>query len=425
MKNILRFALVASVFCVWASAADLYVSISNGKNKNAGTKDAPFKNIQKAIDKAQAGDVIHIAKGNYFGLMKKGYIEMKKPVSLIGGYSTDFASRDVVEFKTMIQPPNKSNGTSSSRGLLNLEIQDKNAKILIDGIIFDKGESNSYHASAGKPEGLETGMLLHPPSKNPKDQPGVKMAMIRGKATGDLTIQNCFFTNGSWYAISLSFAKGNVRVLNNAFVANTMSSAEIWGTQPKDHLANLEFANNTVLFTWSRTKALEDMGYGVRIMTKMDYNIHNNLIGLSSFAGIDNTRSDPNKKVKVDNNVFFLNKQADMSLPSGGGQFMRVYVDDFEDIELDSIESNTELKDAAALKDAIFKPYLEGFINATYTEQSDFDPSSPANTIREAMGLNKVGKLNTKVSMYANKYPLDEVFKLVGILPNAGMQSIK
>lgn len=72
------------------------------ERKNAGTKDASFKNIQKAIDKAQAGDVIHIAQGNYFGLMKKGYIEMKKPVSLIGGYSTDFASRNVIEFKTMI-----------------------------------------------------------------------------------------------------------------------------------------------------------------------------------------------------------------------------------------------------------------------------------------------------------------------------------
>lgn len=425
MRKIFRLALMASVFATSVFSADLYVSISTGKNKNAGTKEAPFKNIQKAIDKAQPGDIIHIAMGNYFGLMKKGYIEMKKPVSLIGGYSTDFASRNVTSFKTMIEPPNSSNGTSSSKGLLNLAITDKNAKVLIDGIIFNKGESNSYHANEAKPVGLETGMLLHAPSKNPKDQPSVKMAMINGKANGNLTIQNCFFTNGSWYAILLAFGEGNVKILNNTFVANTMSAAEIWGTLPKDHMANLEFANNTVLFTWSRTKALEDMGYGVRIMTKMDYNIHNNLIGLSSFAAIDNTRSDPNKKVKVDNNVFFLNKQADMSLPSGGGKFMRVYVDEFEDIEIESADGNSELQDVAGLKDAIFKPYLEGFLNATYTEQSDFDANSPANSLREAMGLNKVGSISTKVSMYANKYPLDEVFKLVGVVPNAGMQDIK
>jgi hypothetical protein len=44
------------------AAADIYVSASSGKNKNAGTKEAPLKNIWKALDKAKPGDVIHIAE---------------------------------------------------------------------------------------------------------------------------------------------------------------------------------------------------------------------------------------------------------------------------------------------------------------------------------------------------------------------------
>lgn len=426
MKRILLVLMGVMLFVASGLSKDWYVSKGTGKNKNAGSKEAPLKNIQKAIKKAKKGDTIHVAKGNYYGLMRKGYIEMKKPLSLIGGYSEDFASRDVVANRTMIAPPNKSNGTSSSRKLLTLNINGKDSKTLIDGFIFDRGNSNSYHATKGKPEGVETGMLLHGPLKNPKDSsPTVKQAMIGGSVDGEITIQNCFFVNSGWYPIMFGIKQGHVKILNNMFVANTMSAAEVWGKSRESGKADMEFANNTVLFTWSRTKDLGDMGYGVRAMTKMNYDIHNNLIGLSSFAGVDNTRDDKDKKLKIDNNIFFLNKQADLTLPSGGGNFMRVKVDEFEDLEIESSENNAELKDATALKNAINKPYLEGFLNASYSESTDFDPNSPANTFRAAMGLNKQGKMTTKVSMWANKYPLDEVFKLVGIEKDAGMQPIK
>ena len=46
-----------------------YVSIEKGSARAAGTKDAPMKDIQKAIDSAADGDVIRIAQGNYLGPM--------------------------------------------------------------------------------------------------------------------------------------------------------------------------------------------------------------------------------------------------------------------------------------------------------------------------------------------------------------------
>ena len=75
---------------------------------------------------------------------------------------------------------------------------------------------------------------------------------------------------------------------------------------------NVEIAHNTILFTWSRLKDLKDMGYGIRIMTKCDYNIHNNIIGGSVLGGVDNTRFNKDEWIKIDNNIFFVNKTSDV-----------------------------------------------------------------------------------------------------------------
>src|SRR5690554_7118888 len=47
-------------------SATLYVSQTTGNNRNDGSKQAPFKNLQKAIDQAPDNAVILVAEGNYF-----------------------------------------------------------------------------------------------------------------------------------------------------------------------------------------------------------------------------------------------------------------------------------------------------------------------------------------------------------------------
>ena len=86
-------------------AADLYVSSKGGKNKNPGTKEAPLKNIWKALDKAKPGDVIHIAEGKYSGKMSCGWIDMRKPVTLLGGYAKGFGERNPMKYHTLLRPP--------------------------------------------------------------------------------------------------------------------------------------------------------------------------------------------------------------------------------------------------------------------------------------------------------------------------------
>ena len=49
-----------AVAATTAQAADIYVSLETGKNKNEGTKEAPLKNLWKALENAKDGDTIHV-----------------------------------------------------------------------------------------------------------------------------------------------------------------------------------------------------------------------------------------------------------------------------------------------------------------------------------------------------------------------------
>lgn len=417
--------LASSIF-----AADFYVSEENGKNSNPGTKAKPFKNIEKALGKTKTGDKIYVATGNYFGLRGKGRLEIKYPVELYGGYSSDFSTRDIIKYPTRIQPDNKS-AKKSRKAVVELKKSKKGEKFVIDGFIFDMGMKNSYSDNDGKPQNVETGMLLLPPkvNKKKKDAPTVEKPIIYFGApasAGDVTIKNNVFVNAPNYAIQGGHKQGVFKILNNVFIANRMAAVEVYGTGgkkgpsgPTAKDGHLEFAYNTVLFTWSRLKDFKDMGYGVRVMTKLSYDIHNNIFGGNVLTGVDHTRFNKDEWLKIDNNMFFANKQGDLMYSEAGlNTLERIFVDELEDFEFDSAADNTA--EIPSLK--INKAYLEGFLSASYSEEEDFDADSSSNQFRAAMGLNKQGKLKTKVSMFANRYPWKETLKLFGGVKDRGAQ---
>ena len=132
----------------------------------------------------------------------------------------------------------------------------------------------------------------------------------------------------------------------------------------------------------------------------------------------------------LDNNVFFLNKTSDVTaVKSPNILHLRVDSDEFEDMAdfpgMESVEDNISLKDPAVFKGIINEAYLTGFLNVTYSEKTSYDENSPANLFRSAMGMNKVGKIESQVSMYANRYPLAETYLLFGALKDHGAQQIK
>lgn len=403
-----------------------YVSITSGSNRNDGSKEAPFKNIDKAINTAQPGAEIRIAGGVYMGTLNVGFIESDKPVKLYGSFDESFSTQDIAAHPTLIQPDNES--ARSTRKVI-LKFTKDVAGTVIDHIIFDGGERNAYHPAEGVVEGVEGGRLL-PPTEKPADKnPTVGeplLQFVSATTGGDVTIQNCVFTNAASFALQAGHRSGKFTVKNNVFAGNKMAAIEIYGTCASTGGPNtmalcgeVEIANNTILFSWSRTNDFLDMGYGVRIMTKCEYNIHHNIIGASILAGVDHTRFNKNEWIKVDHNIFFVNKDKDFHYSPASNTRLRIDAGDFGDLEIASVEGNRN-EIPAGLK--VNKAYLEGYLSARYSEQADFDRNSPANQWRAAMGMNMQGKITSSVTMFCNKYPWRDAVNLFGNVQGYGAQ---
>lgn len=439
MKKSFFMLTVAMLFAVVASAATdpvYYVSKSTGSNRNDGSKAAPFKNIQKAIEAVPDGSTIYVAEGNYFGTLDKGNIPVTKCVKIYGGYNTDFSKRDVLKYRTMVQPTAASNGTASGLGTMIIKVNDPNGEVVIDGLLFDRGNSISYNAKGeGKPEGVECPMM-NPIGTCGKGGANFEEANVCTTETREIyldnpnckqiTIRNCSFVNAPNYGVAGQF-HAKLVIDNNIFINCRMIACDVWGGDAKDNMV-VEFCNNTVLFTWSRLKDLADMGWAFRYNNRTNSYVHHNIFGCSVFAALDRGRTDTPKdreaqKVTTSEyNMFFLNKQGDLTLP-GGGLFMRVNCEDFEEVEqLAEIDGCVRLKDPGSLKGKINEAYLNGFINASYKETLKSDPNSDANTFRQAMGMNQVGTMTSSATMFANRYPFEDALKMFGAVKGYGAQ---
>ena len=411
-----------------------YVSLERGSARTEGTKDAPMRDVQKAIDKAANGDVIRIAQGNYLGNLDRGWIEMKgKYVSLEGGWKDDFSERNPVKYITRIQPSVEQRGTIG-QGLLMIEAtSDRNSQIIIDGLFFDLGLVHEYAKADptderfGCPEGCETGRIM--PVGNP---PNKTTRLIGGKVAGKLVIRNCMFLNASFNAIIMTNMGGDWEIYNNVFVANLYASCEINGGLNQNtgaHQSTVDFHHNTVLFSWPTTKEMESMGYGYRFKNGADHNVHHNIFGCNNYGALDggwddsNLPADKRKICSAYDNLFFMNRGDLVMAGNSGGKWLYVPGKRFDEVEmLTKYENNRELPGTSKFKDVIDQPYLKGYASLEIITTESYDANSAANLYREAHGLNKQGTMTTRVSMFGNRYNFDKAVQLFGAEPGYGAQ---
>ncbi|MDX9746701.1 MAG: right-handed parallel beta-helix repeat-containing protein, partial [Syntrophales bacterium] len=326
-----------------ASSQVLYVSITKGSNKNEGSQTSPVKEIDKAVQMAEPGAQIKIAGGMYRGTFNIGFIESNKPLRLYGSYDENFTRQDIATHPTVFQPDNEVGG--KNRKAL-LRFTKDIAGTVIDGIVWDMGERNAYSLKEGFVKEIEGGRLLLPTESSPTGNPTADEACIQfmtGNTGGDVTIQNCVFVNGANFAIQAGHRSGKFTVRNNVFVANRMAAVEVFGTCAGSNqnrnmtlCGEVEVAYNTILFTWSRLKDFQDMGYGVRIMTKCGYDIHHNIIGGAVLAAIDHSRFTKNEWIKIVNNIFFVNKRADLYYTPASNTHLNIRVAQFDDLDIAS-----------------------------------------------------------------------------------------
>lgn len=421
--------------------ATLYVSRNTGSNKGDGSKSAPFKNLQKALNEAKEGTTILVAEGNYYGLMNSGNLIIKTPVTIMGGYSDDFSKRDILTHRTMVQPTAESNGSQQGRGTIQIRsVVAPNGYVIIDGLIMDRGNSISYNAAhEGQPEGVDCPLMNAIGTKGiggaDLSEQGVltqetNMIYFDGDKgvvnTTNVIIRNCAFINAPNYGI-VGLLKGSLKVENNIFVNVRMATMDVRGADP-NVMTEIDFKNNTVMFVWSRKKDLETFGYGFRYITGTSCNVENNIFGCACFSALDRTHIDSNKAreaKRVDtavNNVFFLNRQTDLCLP-GGGMFLRVKADDFDDVEaLSKVSGNKTVIDPTVFKGKINAAYLKGFITMQSKQTLSVNYNSVANQFNSALGLNIQGTGKTTATMYANRYPWQEALQLFGAMSGVGAQ---
>ena len=419
------------LFSITVFAGELFVSATTGKNSNPGTMEAPLKGLWKAIAKAAPGDTILVAEGSYYGKMSCGWISVDKPLLIYGGYSKDFQQRDPQKFHTFIRPKNAQNGTKPVFASMTVDTRKygPEAMTVINGFIFDHTDANNYHATEGKPEGVAEGMLMLPPSKGSKPIASIDRGLLHTNSDGVLSISDCLFLNASNHALNINHFSGTIQIKNNLFIGSRMAAVDAKSTNGKPFAVDLDFSNNTVLFTWTRTKGFEDMGYGFRANTGITAKIMNNIFGFSCTAGIDNTKGDPKQKsIVLEGNIFFLNKKSDITLTlSPNILYAKVENESFEDLEdvegMATVADNRSLKDPAIFKGIIDESYLRGFLAASYTEKVEYDENSPINQFREMFGLNKQGKITSKVSMFANPYPFESALKFWGAVKGCGAQN--
>ena len=92
------------------------------------------------MKEAKPGDTIYMAAGNYSGALGASEIIIDKPLTIKGGYSDDFATRDLAKFTTTSQPPNDNND-SKGIGVITLKLPNgAGPDMVLDGIVIDQCE---------------------------------------------------------------------------------------------------------------------------------------------------------------------------------------------------------------------------------------------------------------------------------------------
>lgn len=434
----------------------IYVSVGTGSARADGkTPETALKDLQKAIDLAKDGDVILVAEGNYLGNLDRGYIENGafgsgadngKFISIVGGFSTDFSECNPIVHITKIQPCAETSAIKSC--LMNFTARHPNGysgpkfNMVISGLTFDMGELNLYAKAnveddrTGTPnEGVLSGRFIEPGS-------APTFPTIGGYANDNyelhinvednLTVTNCTFINGSMFGLQGQMGPGKVEVCNNVFVACRYGGCQIEGAVNDSNIdkCSLEFHHNTVLFPWTRTKGMEDMGQCFRFRNRIrNIDVHDNIFGCAVRSAVDRVSYEANKaleEAKVSNlynNLFFANHW-DLEVANGASKGIGVMADRFDEVEEigPKYEGNREMPENQAFIDAIDKSYLDGYLNIDIVKSSSYNANSAANQVNRALGLNQQGTEIVRPNMYCNKYPWEKAFDLYGVVEGCGAQ---
>ena len=177
-----------------------------GASGGDGSREAPFRDPFQALEKAEEGDRIHVAEGDYTGRLRSG--EWRIPVkhlTLLGGYNADFTARDPWRHpaRFVLTPETRDKGVP---GRPVLTVEDSCEGLVLDGFVFDGSTYNSYTDEGSLDVGRSHSAALLDLRAGP----------------GSLTVRNCTFVNAGSSAVQISGGSG---IFENNLVVNTSGTA--------------------------------------------------------------------------------------------------------------------------------------------------------------------------------------------------------
>lgn len=315
-----------------AREAHTFYVCETGNNANDGlSPKTPKRNIEKAILASSDGDTILVAEGTYDGILGSGSIGVRRAVEIRGGYSRDFAVRDIRDHATVISPTSRP-GMAQKTPVMTVEVKRGGTKTVIDGLVIDGGNMTAYcvpDSQVRRPDGVKTPrMAAHgtcgaggPDLKVngiiTREQP----LIFIGGGTADVTIRNCAFINAPSNAI-MGVAAGRLTVENNIFVNCRLSAMAVRSAKP-DGANAIEFSNNTTVFIWASAAGAQDAGCAITLLPGTSYNLRGNIFALCATAAIDLRESGDHLAGSIIiNNVFADNAKGDIALEDRKSPFV-------------------------------------------------------------------------------------------------------
>jgi len=355
--------------------------IREGSEGGDGTQAKPFADPWMALEKCEAGDVIHVAGGKYFGKLNQALWKVPfDNIQLIGGYDKEFKTRDPWTNRTELKWDEGKNYPNAPRLMGN-----GCSGCVIDGITIDEKDICRYNDEQ-KTSRKEKNVYEHAIDFN-----------------RPVTVRNCVIVNPDGYAINVPAGS----TIENNLILNTLTfGVAIYTGAVSDAPAVIK--NNTMLFGWGFKEPGKGAYDGALIKINAPTTVTNNIIAHSDSNSIYSTFK--LEKISITKNVFFANLFSNLKTYVEGKD---IPIDDknmgdLEELGLKAFDGNEVMNPGMAFDPA----WLD-----LYSKRTAYVPGKVTmddmNNLRKLMGLPVIAKGGTPALGVAPAYDLAKVNDLM------------
>lgn len=406
-SRVLFFSCVlGTLLAVPLSAADWYVKA--GATGKGNSLDAPTDEIWKALEKAVRGDVIHVTEGTYYGKAGSGHFIVKVPnITLVGGYSPDFSTRNPFKYFTVLERSKDFKGDWTGLPEAIVAGDSDHSNFILDGFVLNAESRNYYNNNVLSLKAPSyPGMLIQTNSPNTK-------------------IRNNILLNPAGDGIYCTWQGTENEIVNN-FIINTFYAAiETRSAQPKSKIL---IKNNTIAFGWFYPSKGGHIGIFVGRDGEaiIDSNVFAFLQTEAEESGFGVTNTFGNSDTVMKNNVFFSTNGGYYKYMDGNKQSLVVWKpSELEELNDSDFCADFMLAESGDNREADpgIKPDKE-----FATKFANFIASVPGklnmdsmNQWRQAMGLPLQAEASSARKNYGFPYPQNAVIpNLVSTIKGVG-----